>query len=110
MGSGQLCGSPFGRADPFHLRAPSGHRRASPAIQVLLGPHAHAFLRLLLGGQSGAVHPAGLLVSSGAPCLAPASGADWRRLATHLATAHTAPGGGGGVLSPAILFAEPGGI
>src|ERR1035437_5534091 len=108
LGSGDHCRAFHRRPDPFHLRTPTGYRRAPPAVQVLLGPHPDAFLCFLPGGESGAVGSARLHSGAGSPGLASAPGTESWRLGIHPATALAQPGSGGGLLSPAVLFAHLG--
>src|ERR1035437_7655777 len=108
LGSGDHCRAFHRRPDPFHLRTPTGYRRAPPAVQVLLGPHPDAFLCLLLGGQSGAVRTARLHSGASSPGLASAPGTESWRLGIPSATALAQPGSGGGLLSPAVLFTHLG--
>src|ERR1035437_7829094 len=108
LGSGDHCRTFHRRPDPLHLRTPAGDRRAPPAVQVFLGPHPDAFLCFLPGGESGAVGSARLHSGAGSPGLASAPGTESRRLGIHPATALAQPGSGGGLLSPAVLFAHLG--
>src|ERR1035437_7523955 len=108
LGSGDHCRTFHRRPDPLHLRTPAGDRRAPPAVQVFLGPHPDAFLCLFPGGESGAVGSARLHSGAGSPGLASAPGTESRRLGIHSATALAQPGSGGGLLSPAVLFAHLG--
>src|SRR5260370_9843226 len=103
----QIASLPLTFAPPTNSAPPS---KSGTPVQVFLGSHPDAFLRLLAGGQSGADGSVGLHLGAGPSCLAPAAATHWRPLGTHLATPLAHPGSGSGVLSATVLSAHAGRI
>src|SRR5260370_21142642 len=103
----QIASLPLTFAPPTNSAPPS---KSGTPVQVFLGSHPDAFLRLLAGGQSGADGSVGLHLGAGPSCLAPAAATHWRPLGTHLATPLAHPGSGSGVLSATVLSAHARGI